>query len=482
MSLVIPPPETSGSQDNVTTGATMRVEDTGSMSIGSGAASFPPVDLPHELLIEIFNFACLARGGEANAVNPLFLAKICRSWRAVLFKIRAFWQEVNLILNSHYSTQISLLEEWTARAGGLPLSISIVDPKSILNTLLPEEELTHLLDLIRILSPQAHSLSLEIPVIFYDRWRDCGLADYSWPLLSNLALSTTLGSSALSDPSHKLDFLTCPILTTTTIKSLFHSHVCLPWRSLLHIRFDSVLCSELYGALESCPLLQTLEAVSINEDDDFRARTIDLRSLKRLTFELEDQQNDCQACCRLLNLLRPPALRTLVLKLAKSAPFKGFEFDIYPCISQSGCQLSELTVEGASLEETVLIDCLRLLPSLRTLRLSENTWFNAEGDFTPLGPTSLSLMIAASPNGLLMLPNLRALTFAGSDAEFSAELVVEVLASRWDNLGDDFGAHATLQAVTIIPERGDASLWEVDKDQQAIFENWRRREYSVRVE
>ncbi|KAF5341166.1 hypothetical protein D9611_005898 [Ephemerocybe angulata] len=477
---VVPPHETDSSHDLATTSTI--IEDN-----GCGTNYFPLMDLPQELLIEIFHCACLAHGGKANAVNPLFLSKICRSWRAVIFETRAFWQEVNLILNSHCSTQISLLEEWTARAGDLPLSISIVYPKSMLETLLPEEELTHLLDLIRILSPQTHSLSLETPVEFYDRWRDCGLADYSWPLLSNLVLSTTLGSSSLSDASHKLDFLSCPILTTTTIKSLLHSHVCLPWRSLLHIRssFDSVFCSEIYTALELCPLLRTLEAHGIVENDNFSAKTIDHHSLKGLTFELDEEEDDCQECCRLLNSLRLPELRTLVIKIGQSPPLKSFELDIYPCISQSCCQLSELTIEGAFLEPTVFINSLRLLPSLRSLRISYNSWGTPQTTYTASGePAPLSLIMTAGPDALLMLPNLREVTFDPSSVGYSAEVVVGLLASRWDNLGDNVGALATLQSVTIRPEHEymNESPWVVSKYQEVVFENWRQRGYSFKVE
>ncbi|KAF6753388.1 hypothetical protein DFP72DRAFT_405899 [Ephemerocybe angulata] len=479
---VVPPHQTSGPHDLVAASAI--IEDIGSMNLGKEMAGFPLMDLPHELVIEIFQFAGVVHGGQANAVCPLFLGKICRSWRAVVFETCKFWQEVNLILNSHCATQIFLLEEWTARAGGLPLSISIVGPKNILKIEASEEDIARLFDLIQDLSPQTHSLALETPVFFYDRWRDRGLANCSWPLLSNLLLSTNMGSSELSDPSHKLDFLSCPVLTSTTIKSFYHFYIFLPWRSLLHICFDSVFCSELYTALKSCPLLQTLEAHGIIEDDNFSAsaNTIDHHSLNQLTFELDENQDDCGQCCRLLNSLRPPELRTLVLKLALSLPTSGFQFDIYPCISQSGCQLSELTIEGASLEEKVFVDCLRLLPTLHTLQLSEIAWLNAQADFIGLGPTSLSLLMAAGPDGLLMLPNLRALSLMRSSVEFSGELVFELLASRWDKVEGDDGALATLQSVTIIPERGHPSLWEVSKDQDAVLENWRRRGYIVKVQ
>ncbi|KAF5341163.1 hypothetical protein D9611_005897 [Ephemerocybe angulata] len=481
MSIEIPTHETSGSHDPAAASAI--AEDIGSMRLAGEMAHFPLVDLPQEILIEILQFSGNAHGGQANAVNPLFLARICRSWRAVVFGTRAFWQEVNLILNSRCSTQISLLEEWTSRAGGLPLSITIVDPDDILETLY-SKELTCFLDLLRSLSPQTHSLSLETPVIFYDRWCDRGFIDYSWPLLSNLVLSTDLGSPELSDPSRQLDFLSCPILTSATIKSFYHSHIALPWRSLHHLCFVGVFCSELYDALESCPLLQTLKARGIIEDDNFSANTIDHHSLKQLTFELDESQGDCGQCCRLLNSLRLPELQTLVLKLGPSMPTSGFRVDIYPCISQSGCQLSELTIEGAALKEKVFMDCLRLLPTLDTLQLSKNTWLNAQGEFIGLGPTSLSLMMAVGHDGLLMLPNLKALSLMGSSVVFSGKLVLELLGSRWDKVEEDDGALATLQSVTLIPERENSSLWVwgANKDEQAIFETWRRQGYSVKVE
>ncbi|KAF6753372.1 hypothetical protein DFP72DRAFT_1170823 [Ephemerocybe angulata] len=486
MSITIPPHETSGSFESGATNAI--TEDIGSMNLGREMASFPLMDLPHELVIEIFQFATIVHGRQANAVCPLLLGKICRSWRAVVFETCTFWREVNLIIDPHaFFTQISLLAEWTARAGGSPLSVSIIDPKNTLKLEASEEDLTCLFDLLQNLSPQTRSLDLEIPDFVYDRWVVRGLDDYSWPLLSNLALSTTMGSSDLSHPSDRLNFSSCPVLTSVTIKAFYHHYIYLPWRSLLHIHFDSVFCSEIHTALESCPLLQTLVSEEIVEDrDTFSAKTIDHRSLKQLTLELDKNQAGCDQCCRLLNSLRLPELRTLVLKLGLARPIRGFEFDIYPCISQSGCQLSELTIEGATLKEKVLVDCLRLLPTLHTLQLSNNTWLNAHEEFIGLGPTSLSLMMAAGPDGLLMLPNLKALTILGSLVGFSSKLVVELLASRWDTVEDD-GTLAALQSVTIMPDLGHPNLghmspWRLEKDRQVSFEDWRRRGYSVMAE
>ncbi|KAF5340974.1 hypothetical protein D9611_005888 [Ephemerocybe angulata] len=468
-----------GESDGLAQSATGPItQDLERMNLGGESGSLLMDKVPQELLIEIFQFAVVAHGGRANAVNPLFLGKICRSWRATVFENCTFWQEVNLLINPHCSTQISLLAEWTARAGSLPLSVSIVDPNGLLST---EEELTRLLGLIRSLSPRTNSLALETPIPFYDEWQNSGLADYSWPLLSNLSLSTTKGGSDLSDPESKLDFPSCPMLTTATITSFYHCYISLPWRTLVHLRFDSVFCSELYTAFQSCTSLETLKAHKIVEDNALVGDATLHRPLKSLTLKLERYEGHSKECCRIFNSLRIPELRTLKITLGPIRPAaKVHRFNMYPCISQSRCQLSELSIEGASLKEQIFLDCLRLLPSLSTLRLSNNAWLDAQSQPTLLGPSFLMFILATGPAQPPILPNLKALTFVGSVVKFSAALLVELLATRWDNLGDEVGELATLQSVVFAPDPS-GHIWEVSEGQEAVFEEWRQRGYGIKV-
>ncbi|KAF5314561.1 hypothetical protein D9611_007030 [Ephemerocybe angulata] len=226
------------------------------------------------------------------------------------------------------------------------------------------------------------------------------------------------------------------MLTTATIKSFYHSYISLPWRSLVHLRFDSVLCSEIYTALQSCTSLDTLKAHGIVEDNAFVGDATLHHQLKSLTLKSERYEGDCRECCRIFNSLRIPELRTLKIKLTSSRPATvGHRFDIYPCISQSRCQLSELSIEGASLKEQIFLDCLRLLPSLSTLRLSNNAWLDAQPRPIVLGPSFLIFILATDPAQPPILPNLKALTFEESWVGFSAKLLVDLLASRWDDSG-----------------------------------------------
>ncbi|KAF6753389.1 hypothetical protein DFP72DRAFT_1069378 [Ephemerocybe angulata] len=319
-----PPSHETGDPDGLTRStASSTTNDIGLMDGRSKLGSLL-MGLPQELLIEIFRFTINEHGGQPNAVNPLLLGRICRSWRAMVFETWTFWQEVNLTISPHCSTQISLLAEWTARAGSLPLSVSIIDPKGLLNA---KEELTRLLGLIRSLSPRIHSLALETLIPFYDEWQNCSLADYSWPLLSNLSLATTFEASTLSDPASRLDFSSCPMLTTATIKSFYHFYIPLPWRSLLHLRFDSVCCSEVYAALQSCTRLETLEVYGIVDDDPSPIDSVVQRPLKTLTLKLE-MEDGSRECWRIVNSLRLPELRILEIKIASSRPVTGHKFDI----------------------------------------------------------------------------------------------------------------------------------------------------------
>ncbi|KAF5341205.1 hypothetical protein D9611_005901 [Ephemerocybe angulata] len=453
------------------------------MNLGSESGSLLMDKLPQELLIEIFQFAVAAHGGRANAVTPLFLGKICRSWRAMVFETCTFWQEVTLIINPHCSTQISLLADWTARAGSLPLSVSIIDPKGRLTA---QEVLTRFLGLLRSLSPQTHSLALGTLIPFYDEWQNCGLADYSWPLLSNLSLATIKGGTELSDPASKLDFSSCPMLTTSTINSFDHSYISLPWRSLLHLHLNSVFSSEIYTALQSCPSLETMEAHGIIENNAFVGDATSLRRpLKSLSLKLERFQFDSEQCYRIFNSLRIPELRTLEIKLAFSrSPHDSHRFDIYPCISQSQCQLSELSIQGASLKEQLFLDCLSLLPSLSTLRLSNIFWLPEPPQLfqpTLFKPSSLVFILGTGPSQPPILPNLKALIFEESLVAFSAKFLVELLVSRWDDCGSGVEYLATLRSVRFAPlELG--GMWNISEDDKAAFERWRQRGYDIRVE
>ncbi|KAF8173692.1 hypothetical protein BJ912DRAFT_1065063 [Pholiota molesta] len=99
----------------------------------------PPIDiLPIELLIHIFTLVChqpsrhcrksLDVEIDPNSPSfsaPLFLGKICGSWRDIAWSTPSLWTYIDLVLPiaNHY-LHAQLLEEWLSRSEDLPLTIT----------------------------------------------------------------------------------------------------------------------------------------------------------------------------------------------------------------------------------------------------------------------------------------------------------------------------------------------------------------------
>lgn len=99
----------------------------------------PPIDiLPIELLIHIFTLVCYQPSrhwreslddeidpNSPSFAAPLFLGKICGSWRNIVWSTPPLWTLIDLVLPiaKHY-LHAQLLEEWLGRSKDLPLTIT----------------------------------------------------------------------------------------------------------------------------------------------------------------------------------------------------------------------------------------------------------------------------------------------------------------------------------------------------------------------
>ncbi|KAF6752060.1 hypothetical protein DFP72DRAFT_905981 [Ephemerocybe angulata] len=447
--------------------------------IGNESMDSSLLGLPPEILIEILKLTA-SDGTPGAAVSPLFLGRICRNWRDLVFATWAFWQRVNLSINLNYVVQFDLLEEWTRRAGSLPLTLSVVDRDAVITGSGSQPSLQRIVQLIQRLAPQISQLTLEMPVVFFDNLEESGLATYSWSLLSNLHLSTTSVNTNLTNPAKILDFSSCPNVTSCTIKKFYHSYIGFPWSSLRHLYFDSVFCTEIYDALKSATHLETLEARGIVEEGGFSADTITQQTLRRLSLS-EPTEDECEDCTTLLASLCLPKLTSLIIELGSAGPSEEFVFNIQPLISLSKCQLTELSIENATLQQEVFIQCLSLLPSLRILQVMNIAWSPTIAvPSAGLEPLLLHRMLGTDSKPSL-LPNLENLTFVGFTALFSAQVVIDLLGDRWRELGSGDGSIERSPLHSAI-FRLNGQNWVITKEQEAMFEAWRRRGYILEVE
>ncbi|KAJ6488541.1 hypothetical protein C8R47DRAFT_978600 [Mycena vitilis] len=94
----------------------------------------PMRSLPPEVLQHIFSMTLpLDRNAVMHASEaPVLLGRVCRGWRKITFATPELWRSIhvvcppsNLADSEFASAQIKAMQEWLARSGACPLSISI---------------------------------------------------------------------------------------------------------------------------------------------------------------------------------------------------------------------------------------------------------------------------------------------------------------------------------------------------------------------
>ncbi|KAF6755717.1 hypothetical protein DFP72DRAFT_896305, partial [Ephemerocybe angulata] len=447
------------------------INNTKALALKAQTTESRSLDLPLELLVEIFSHTV---SGE-NAVTPYLLGKICREWRALVFDSCSLWQVLELKLEPNRDTQLSLLEEWVSRAGILPLTVIIcyqacAGPSE--GSKRPRAGL--LKPILSLPSTRVSSLSLaNLPWGFFFALSGANPVG-SWPTLSHLHLSSS-DTDQDADGAAVDIFGELPALRSVSIEDLYVLQIILPWSQLLHLRLEGILPYELSGALERATNLLTLSVFSIYPS---AAEPLPCthRTLQYLTFS-----NDNNNQSTLFNSLRLPGLTNLALQLGhqkylmsngKERPLK---FEIYPFLSDSGCQLTDLSIDNAALTEPQIIGCLSILPSLRTLRLSNNKWYDEEeGDFLPMGPDLLRFMTSSSSAQQPILPGLEQLTFVGSRVAFSPDVSMGGRGALLER--------STISLQTVVFNFTGLAWAHSSDEQELIVEEWKGRGFSVEIE
>ncbi|KAF6752061.1 hypothetical protein DFP72DRAFT_905982 [Ephemerocybe angulata] len=441
------------------------------LSLEEKGPAFPAMEMPPELLVEVFHFAV---SGD-KPINPLFFGKICREWRSLAFSSCQLWQDLDLILKIEYHAQFILFEEWIARVGCLPITISIADPFEVLRVDSKEDPLhacAQLINHIRPISSRISSLTLQrLPQTSLDLIARAEISP--WSVLKELqVLSDTCGMRS------QLDFSTAAQLTSAIIRELYISHVTLPWSQLLDLRLDGVLPSEIREALEWSTNLLRLHAVGIVDTlEEGVDAALTQSALQHLTLSAQRNFNFAWGC-EPFNTIRLPGLQTLKLEMGPKRPTaneRGLRrLRIYPGILLSGCDLTELSIECAAILTPSFILCLAILPSLLHLRLLNNAWCQDERDDpSSLGPELMHAMTVTVERPA-KLPYLESLIFKGSVVSFAPEVLVDFLESRWGTPGT--------QPLRSVVFRSAGEVWLVKEEHRAAFGHWRERGFEVEVQ
>lgn len=328
-------------------------------------ASCPVFRFPPEITTQIF-LNCFPTinprtiSGHSKTTTPFQLGHICHAWRELVWSTPSLWCTICLNMNS--VPHILLLEEWLLRSRQLPISVYIFgtwnfsEPRWHPKLLFLQNHFSRLqtLSLQHLGSPPSWSQR-------YGLFRV-----NSVPSLRNIHLSGLL----LEQFGFPLQHITQFLLTFSSIVECLKVIKRSP--CLIHGIFASIPKTSVSLVLQavSAPCLQSLTLYSV------------------------------YVIPELLDHLTSPALRELVA-VGTKFPFSN----LISLITRSSCSLERLSLSGARIQGSELLQCLWLTPSIVELSLSSQS----------LGDEIVRLL-DPSPNHestVCMLPNLRVLEYAG---------------------------------------------------------------------
>lgn len=349
----------------------------------------PAVNLPPELLSLIFEFACLPRDADDNllldvsnssicvpgsanlgvtigpgAVTPFFLGSVCMSWRNISRGTSQLWKNATVNLsNRRADTQATLLRRWLAQAGLQPLSIKVIE-----DDVNDEEDMdewgidTTSPAVIHVLAehaPRWHAVDMFLPAA----WKTAlARVAKSLPHLAHLTLRPAESSPSLARVSM---FADAPALSEVTLVGYGVANVDLPWAQLTRLEAECFSAFEAYetlrlcSAMRRCQLEQRYRGVVPFTPHPFTHSTLE-------TLELV--VDSAVGLGALLGALTLPSLRHFVLALPEDCEEPMIKW-VTPLLRRSACHLEQLHLVGETPMEHELVECLRMVPTLKTLLL-----------------------------------------------------------------------------------------------------------------
>ncbi|KAF8170696.1 hypothetical protein K438DRAFT_2024283 [Mycena galopus ATCC 62051] len=369
---------------------------------------YPVLTLPFDVISQIFVY-CLPPEDDAlpwRTEAPLLLAGICRDWRHIALITSELWNTIHLRLRPQLSISKvdPLLKFWLPRAGGLPLSMSLVykcaagtDPiplKSIraLGKLLAEYALhwtsielaLSLETLVQLRAPDRDFASLKKLVLNCQSWG------------SEQRLAHVFRNASRIEELHMI--------------SNAPTKLVLPWEQLMTLKLDNSTPAECLQTLALVPNLVNFTGVLWTEG---AARPIPpLSQLESLTFILSHTRGP-----ELLDSLTLPALLHLDLDLQGLPEIAR----VASLGARSPCFIRRLSVGlGPNWTADHFMQLFLALDFLEVLELKKA----GRSLNTGLG------LLKIHPH---LLPNLRSLSVQRTLSELEdVELLADLLESRWN--------------------------------------------------
>ncbi|KAJ7111850.1 hypothetical protein C8R44DRAFT_882897 [Mycena epipterygia] len=342
--------------------------------------------LPEDIIREIF-LACLP--SSRNAVMsareaPLLLGQVCSSWRKIAFSTPQLWSSLHVVVPnvSRLPQLTGAVDDWLARSGVLPLSITLAvsaacEPGS--------DNVVTMIDVLTKFSLRWKRVKITLsPRTILTPLTNLHPSDV--PILESIAF-TSIGSgtwqnvvAALDIPWRAFNFLRSPAIRCASFSSLGGNLLALPlpWPLLRSLNFTSGSLKDSSSFqltttaarlilrqcpnLTTCTLCVTPDRNSVVDDPDIQPPSLVLPHLTN--FTLDNREHSQVNAVSLLRCLRVPVLRRFEYRGPKYEGHLPF-ISLFSAIHA----LEELIIDIKGLTTAAFLHCIELLPSLTRLRL-----------------------------------------------------------------------------------------------------------------
>ena len=299
---------------------------------------------------------------------PILLSSVCSDWRGTVVGTPDLWSLIKIDLRLPYISNTSdeastllrlstLIDEWLARSGQLPLYISLCSDQEI-----PWDNLEEYRPIFKILdqySSRWHFLHISIPPLLLPFLQpDC------LPLLEQLHITS------LYNRYNFITFPPTPCLNTVQIRPIecdipmssnysMSSDVGIRWDTVTHASLESITSRCCFALLRLNPQLVHCRFHNVIDDTEDHLDSPIFSPLRYLSLHHKSDAS------RVLNNITLPSLETLVLLNLTIDPVITF-------LERSACSLQTLSLLNWHIRKTDrLIPLLQFLsPSLTRLTIS----------------------------------------------------------------------------------------------------------------
>ncbi|KAJ7702272.1 hypothetical protein B0H17DRAFT_138901 [Mycena rosella] len=364
---------------------------------------------------------------------PLIFGEICAHWRAIALSCPKLWNSISLqCRNTKLQTNISLCDLWLKRSGSLPLSIRFYREygEGYFTT---KEHISHFQDLIRTILPHAN------------RWRSLELRNLpapSYRVLDDLLPGSVSRLEHLFVVHHFGEIMKSTIGTTPWVAvRIAPKLTCLqfdriggasvrmgreqstfPCSQLTHIDLGDCSSSDCLHILANAPsaivcvFIVTTASPFLEDGHIFHLQLQTLKITARSRVGLHF----------LWSRLTCSALSTISIDINMSNPDVAGVQDLPQFLTRSGGTIEKFTLRGSGHDDTQFMTCLRGMPLLRRMAISET---GTGTQLTDRVWDALVFTLDTGEESSPLIPNLESLSLDPC-LSFSHRSLVRMLESR----------------------------------------------------